>query len=89
MDLDKHASKQSSKKVDYTVDLTRWGSLRLAPIILMLAFAVINVIAIVCSIFIFCDSTYLDQKICTYIVIVIHKLLVLEKSFLSIIMLSY
>ena len=28
----KQASKQASKKTDFTVDLTWWGSLRLAPI---------------------------------------------------------
>ena len=27
----KHASKQASKKTDFTVDLIWWGSLRLAP----------------------------------------------------------
>ena len=32
MDLDKHASKQANKKTDFTVDLTWWGSLRLALI---------------------------------------------------------
>ena len=36
MDLDKHAmqaNNQSSKETDFSVDLTWWGSLRLAPII--------------------------------------------------------
>ena len=31
---DKALSKQASKKTDFTVDLTWWGSLRLAPIML-------------------------------------------------------
>ena len=31
MDVDKHTNKQE-KKADFTVDLTQWGLLRLAPI---------------------------------------------------------
>ena len=30
-----HTSKQASKKTDFTVDLTWWGSLRLAPMIVI------------------------------------------------------